>query len=226
MIEESNTDITENNRINSRVKEIDDSDLVVASAAYEIDVVVQYPVREIDHPDSRIVDVVAQELAGEIDNNADSGVVDVVAQEPAGEIDNNADSEVVDVVAPASVVENSPAVGQSDTYQTMIEASIKVLQNSVSLQEQLALNSHTVITKNLDVIYSKSKGRRVAGNNITNEVFQMLQKLFPEHHSLIQEMQEARSRKPDKTQKTRPLSSQYLNDVMKVVKSLQEISQG
>ena len=206
MIEESNTDITKNNRINSRVKEIDDSDLVVASAAYEIDVVVQYPVREIDHPDSRIVDV--------------------VAQEPAGEIDNNADSEVVDVVAPASVVENSPAVGQSDTYQTMIEASIKVLQNSVSLQEQLALNSYTVITKNLDVIYSKSKRRRVAGNNITNEVFQMLQKLFPEHHSLIQEMQEARPRKPDKTQKTRPLSSQYLNDVMKVVKSLQETSQG
>ena len=139
-MEESNTDITKNNRINSRVKEIDDSDLVVASAAYEIDVVVQYPVREIDHPDSRIVDVVAQELAGEIDNNADSGVVDVVAQEPAGEIDNNADSEVVDVVPPASVVENSPAVGQSNTYQTMIEASIKVLQNSVSLQEQLALN--------------------------------------------------------------------------------------
>ena len=115
MMEESNTDITKNNQINSRVEE---TDVVTQEPEWEID----------DNADSGVVDIVAQEPAWEIDNNADSGVIDVVAQEPAWEIDNNADSGVVDVVTQASVVENSPAVAQSNSYQTMIEASIQVLQ--------------------------------------------------------------------------------------------------
>ena len=232
-MEESNTDITKNNQINSRVEE---TDVVTQEPEWEIDdnadsgvvdIVAQEPAWEIDNnADSGVIDVVAQEPAWEIDNNADSGVIDVVAQEPAWEIDNNADSGVVDVVTQASVVENSPAVAQSNSYQTMIEASIQVLQNSVSLQQQLTLNSHTTTTKNLDVIYSKSKERSAARNNITDGMFQMLQKLFPEHYSLIQEMQKARSGKPGTTQKTRSLSSQYLNNVIKMVKSLQGTSQG
>ena len=148
--------------------------------------------------------------------------IDVVAEEPALAVDN-ANSAVIDVVAQPSVVGNSPAVPQSNTYQTMIEASIQTLQHSVSLQQQLTLNSYTTTTENLDFINSKE--RRVAGNNTTDKMFQMLHKLFPEHYSLIQKMQEACSEKPDTTQKTRSLSSQYLKNVIKMVESLQGTSQ-
>ena len=177
------------------------------------DVVTQEPELEIDNPDSLVVDVVTQEPELE----------DVVTQEPELEIDNP-DSLVVDVVAQDTVLGNSPAVAQSNNYQTMIEASIQALQNSVSFQQQLTVNSYTTTTKNLGFIYSKQ--RRVAQNNTTDEIFQMLEKLFPEQHSLIQKMQEARSIKSCKTEKIGSNGSQYLSSVIQMVKSLQGTSQG
>ncbi|NEQ40438.1 MAG: hypothetical protein F6K40_31100 [Okeania sp. SIO3I5] len=191
------------------------------SVVDEIDVVAQEPELD-DHPDSVVdeIDVVAQEP--ELDDHPGSVVdeIDVVAQEP--ELDDHPDSVVTDAVAQSSVLGNSPAVAQSNNYQTLVEASIQALQNSINLQQQLTLNSYTTTTKNLGFIYSKQ--RRVAQNNTTDEMLKMLEKLFPEHHRLIQEMQEASSRKPGATQKTDSLSSQYLSSVIQMVKNLQGTS--
>lgn len=161
-------------------------------------------------------------IAEEIDDSdleiANVNEIYVGAQEPELEIDNP-DSVVTDVVAQDSVLENSPAVAQSNNYQTMIQASIQAIQNSVGLQQQLTLNSYNATTQNLNFIYSKE--RRVAENYTTDGIFQMLHKLFPEHNDLIQEMREGSSRKPGKTNKTRSLSAQYLNNVIEMLKSVQ-----